>query len=205
VDAMNFKLEELGNMLINVLQATHYNNAPQPGPATAHTRKIALATDELRKTANIIASKATVILGARSTVWGGSQLNPNDIDSSQRFNNMSLTTGSELGEPLSIDRHERITHWTMDIDDIPETNENERKDLPPVSTVESVSSAASEPLSAIRSIESYATGSFSPGASTAVEEQDYSDDDEFELELAHNYLSLGRQNSRDGSIDVAKP
>lgn len=147
-----------------------------------------VARDRLRVAANAVASRASAILGTRTTVWGGSQ----------GGGVRSLTTGSENGDPLSTSRSAFISSWAEDATAAPLDLIQEAPSTVATSHVAPSIFDSTGP----RQISRTATALTDPV--TVQDDSAYSDDDDIEIELAQKYLSLGRQNVKQANLETAE-
>ena len=195
--------------LINLVGDLHKSSIP---PAIGN-QGLRRSRTKLERSAKELASKASAVISSRyvliqwsscqcvraehmyppltierSTAWSGSQPDVHDSIIA-RMTKQSMSTGSELGEPLSIETRNRISAWR---------SQEFRDDSTIMTIPEESPSIFSEPV--LSSAGSHTTPEISVSTDSTLKEPDIecSDDDEieFELEIAQRYLIEGRKRAQ---------
>jgi ankyrin repeat protein/tetratricopeptide (TPR) repeat protein len=124
----------------------------------------------------------------RSTAWSGSQP---DVYGSivARMTKQTMSTGSELGEPLSIETRDRISAWV---------SQEFRDDSTILSIPEESPSLFREPVLSSSGSHTTPEITVSPDSTQKEDDVEFSDEDEleFELEVAQRYLIEGRKRTQ---------
>ena len=178
--------------LVNLVVDLHKSSLPPD----VSNRGLQRSRTKLERSAKALASKASAVVSSRSTAWSGSQ--PEQQGLVVRTAKQSVTTGSEFGEPLSVETRRRISQWMA---------QDFRDDASILSTQEESPSVFSEPQ--LNSAESNTTPEALVSATTVDqdEQEDFSDEDyevEFEFEVARRYVIEGRKKTQTDPVEAER-